>query len=296
MHAPGRNLGYARGMQPLDAPAKLWGNPAAKDFRKKHIRVVTHNGTTVLVNAKIVDAAANLIAAATGPLPAELRGWEPIEPGQTDFQPYNYGLAIRAEENLPEAHGFTLYESNLIYGPGPEQDPTKAYETTNTPAVLDQVAREARDASGRWSTKLPGEREAQAGDAGNDVMVFQLMYDRPERSGVMTEADAAVARLLQERWGIPQTGTLSRRTWICILPRLQNHYLSYGDSGPMVKILQALLVAYDYDGGTIDMNGYFDRTTTIALGHLQSRYNLRRAPKVAAPEWAALIGRWPLTV
>lgn len=283
-------------MQPLDAPAKLWGNPAAKDFRKKHIRVVTHNGTTVLVNAKIVDAAANLIAAATGPLPAELQGWEPA--GHDPYSPAHYGIAIEAHPNLLEAHGFMRIGDRLVYSPNlaEQQDPAKAYEDTNTPAVLEQVAKEARDASERWSTKLPGEREAAVGDAGNDVMVFQLMYDRPDQSGVMTEADGAVARLLQERWGIPQTGTLTTKTWICILPRLSNHYLSFGDSGPVVKILQALLVAYDYDDGSIDMNGRFDRATTIALGHLQTRYNLRRAPKAAAPEWAALIGKWPLTV
>ena len=275
----------------------MWGNPATKDFRKKHIRVVTHAGTTVLVNAKIVDAAANLIASATGPLPDQLQGWEPLAPEDKDrIRPEHYGLAIAAHENLPEAHGFVRHESNLIYAPDYQADDPEAYAAANTQTVLDQVQAEPRDGSTRWSTKLPGERAPGVGDAGNDVMTFQLIYSMPEQSGVMTEADGALVRTLQERWGIrPATGTITKDVWRVILPRPTNHYLSYGDSGHLVKVLQALLVAYDYGGPEIDMHGRFDRTTTNALNQLQSRYGLRRAPRVGAPEWAALLGEWPLT-
>jgi hypothetical protein len=281
-------------MQPLDAPAKTWGNPATKDFRKEHIRVVSHQGTTVLVNARIVDAAANLISSATGPLPPKLEGWaKPDHPAP--YGPRDYGIAIRAHENLPEGHGFSTSDGDWLVYAETTEDSTETYEAQNTKPVLEQVAAEARDASERWSTKLPGERAAATGDAGNDVMAFQLFYDRPEQSGVMTEQDAMVVRMLQQRWGIEQTGTLTRDTWRCILPRYNGHHLSYGDSGLVVKILQALLVAYDWDAGEVDMRGYYDRTTTIAVNNLQDRYGLRRAPRVASPEWAALIGEWPLS-
>lgn len=277
-------------MQPLDTPAKTWGNPATKDFRKQHIRVVTHQGTTVLINIKIVDQAANLIASATGPLPEKLEGWAKPD-GPREFGPRDYGIAITAHPNLPEGHGFHHLDGLLVYT---GEDDTSSFDEQNTKAVMDRVAAEPRDGGQRWATKLPGERAAAAGDAGNDVMTFQLFYDRPEQSGVMTEADAGIVRMLQQRWGIEQTGTLTRDTWRCILPRYNGHHLSYGDSGLTVKILQALLVAYDWDAGQVDMRGYYDRATTLAVNNLQARYDLRRAPRVASPEWAALVGEWPL--
>lgn len=269
---------------------KLWGNPASKGFRKQRIRQVAIGGTVTLVNKLILDATANLLKAATGPLPPVLEGWQPLEGDEPD--PSNYGLCVRNHESLEQGNGFILVGDWLVYS-GDPQESTSDYMEAGARSVLEQLSQETKTDHPSWSTAKPGEREAALDDAGSDIMVFQLVFNTTEQMGRLNQADVDLIRMLQARWGIEVTGTLTRDLWRMILPTYRTFMLEYGDAGTYVKVLQAILIAYDW-ADELGVSGRFDQATARALGNLQDTYGLRVAPRTGAPEWTALLGKWPL--
>jgi hypothetical protein len=285
------------------APLAAYGNPATKSFRKQHIRLVTAAGTSALVNTAILNITASFLqaAAAARPLPGKLEAWTPLPEG-TEPQPQHYGIALAlppalANPDLAKQYGFTLQDDWLVFTADRDESHAAAVEA-ETQSVLDLVKPEMDPdrPGGSWSSDRPGIRELKEGDKGDDVQFFQLFFGTPHQDGIMTDWDVALVKELQRRWGLTITGTVTPETWIGLLPNLRNFMVEFGDAGPVVKILQAILVAYDWTDDTLEITGRFDQATSRALANVQETYGLRNHPAAGSPEWAALLGRWPFSV
>ena len=286
----------------LTEPATTYGNPATKSYKKQHIRLAVAAGTSALVNKDILDIAAAFLTAAvadaprTG-LPDRITAWVPL-PAGADPGPEHYGLTLPATIAAPDlaaAYGFETLGDYYVFT-GNIADVQAAAVAAETASVLLLVGPEMdpNRPHSEWSTDRPGMREPGPGDKGDDVHFFQLLYSCPDQNGVMTEFDTALIRELQRRWGLTITGTITPETWGMLLPNARNYQLDYGDINQTVKILQAALVAYDWTDGNLPVTGRFDQPTTRALSSVQETYGLRNHPACGAPEWAAILGRWPV--
>ena len=272
-----------------------WGNPAAKAFAKQHIRSVEAGGTKVRVNSLLTSVVAGMLADAGARdimLPATITGYVPLKTGKP--KPENYGIALKTKalDELATAYGFTPRGGSLVFT-GSLEEARKAAAVAETSAVLVRVAPEMDPdrPRGLWSTDRPGVREVQPGDKGSDVYFYQLVMDAPDLSGTFDEWCSLNARYTQQRWGIPETGTITPDLWRGILPNPRRGFRAVsGDTGRSVIVLQAALLAYDW--GELEVNGRFDKATVRAVNNLQETYGLRVWAGVGAPEWAALLGTW----
>lgn len=275
-----------------------WGNPAVKTFKKEHIRQVAASGTTSQVNAEILDIVAGLFNHAQRhglELPKQVKGWVAPKPGDP-LTPANYGKAV---ENLPGLapiagpYGFEPQDDLLVFTGNITAARTVA-EQAATEDMLAMVAGETRierPTPDSWGTDRPG-RELTTGDRGDDVQFFQMVYNAPDQSGVWDDWCTGAATHLQQRWGIPITGTTTPDLWRGILPTTYNYSISYGEDGHVVRVLQAALTAYDWDCDVL-VNGRFDQDTLAAVTEIQKSYGLRVNPSVGPAEWAILLGRRP---
>jgi hypothetical protein len=278
-----------------------YGNPATKSFRKQHVRLVTAAGTSALVNVAILNIAARFLhaaAAAGATLPERLEGWTPLPDG-AEPQPQHYGLTLPAsvaDPDLAAQYGFTLVSAGLYAFTGDLDTEHAAAIDAETQQVLALVnpPGQPEPPERLWSNDLPGAREPGPDARGDDVQYFQLLYACPDQDGVMNAWDTQLIKELQRRWGLEQTGIITVDTWRMLLPNPRNYDVEFGDVGPTVRMLQALLTAYDWTDGTLPITGRFDQATGRALASVQETYGLRNRPAAGAPEWAALIGRWPI--
>lgn len=270
----------------------MWGNPANKSFKQRYIRTVKAGGANVLVHKEVSDLVAAILrsaAAEHGDLEGtRIRGWRPLKEGDEPLL-VNYGLVLSGGDRQLDGHtkrwGFSY---NPVY---------MRYEFEGTPADADALSQEAETermaklpnavVNNVWYNGGPGSRVIQLGDMGDDVMCFQLAVDCPTQSGHFDEKTAEYAKTLNSRYGIPHDeDTISEDTWRGLL-RLRG-LLSRGDVGATVRVLQAALVAYDWQHD-LRITGHFDRPTDAAVRGLQQTLGLRESGIVRQPEWFALL-------
>lgn len=268
-----------------------WGNPRAKSFKQKYIRGVKANGTKVFVHREVVDLVAAVLRSAEkahGELP-QLGSWLPVDNSQKTLLPAHYGLSIMWAEEL-EGHyqkfGFVRSEdkSTIEFTGTPEDADALAQKSESS-----RVATPAPQTSKTWYSGGPGSRTIKEGDIGDDVMCFQLAMDCPTQSGHFDKATVTYARSVNRRFGVSHDhDSVSDDTWKNLLR--VGKILSRGDLGTAVRILQAALVAYDWDH-TLRITGNFDRATDAAVRGLQEQLGLRVSGIVREPEWTALLRR-----
>lgn len=275
-----------------------WGNPAVKTFKKEHIRQVAASGTTSQVNAEILDIVAGLFNHAQRhglELPKQVKGWLAPKQGEP-LTAAHYGRAVEniaGLDAIAAPYGFEP-QGNLLVFTGDIDAARAIAEHAATEDMLAMVAGETRieRPADSWATDRPGVRELTTGDRGDDVQFFQAVFNAPDQSGTWDEWCAGAATHLQQRWGIPVTGTTTQDLWRGILPNTMNYSISYGEDGHVVRVLQAALTAYDWDPDVL-VNGRFDQDTLAAVTEIQKSYGLRVNPAVGPAEWAILLGRRP---
>lgn len=271
-----------------------WGNPASKTFRKKHIRQVRLATCTVLVHIELADLVAEIlrtVEASGTRLPDTLGGWVPYVDGK---DPRESGLAFQIPPGLPSGGmpGWEAYSSGRAHylrytgTPADAADAALHSEERRVAALNPQLEKPA-DA---WQTCLPGARTLTAGCRGDDVQFVQLALNCVTSDGVYDVHTTGAVMALQGRWGQRQTGILDETTWKALLPTAINHRIEHGDSGFVVRLLQAALIAYDWDEEVI-VTGRFDQPTMRGVKRLQDNYGLRPSGAMAGAEWAALLGR-----
>lgn len=274
-----------------------WGSPATKTFRKMHIRKVKVGESSVFLHIEIVDIVAEILssAAARGThLPEKLGGWVPPVAGTSKeaLLPHNYGVVLDYFEGMEfEAWGFQrLDDASIIF--------CEDIESARSLSATAESARMLRLAEGEpvrppdslWYSGRPGVRELSVGDRGDDVVFLQELFSASDRDGIFSPGFSGYVSRLQERNGIEQTGTVTDHTWRLILPKETRFAVSRGDAGHNVRVLQAMIVAYDWNN-CLRVTGRFDYSTAVTIRRLQYAVGLRITGKVRAPEWSYLLGR-----
>lgn len=273
-----------------------WGNPASKTFRKKHVRQVRMATCTVLVHIELADLVAEILRSAEAAgtqLPDTLGGWVPYVDGAT---PREAGLAFEAPPGVSAADWPGWYEARdpaedaiyLVYSGTPAQALESA--TRSEEARVSTLNPQVEKSPDAWQTMLPGARTLKVGCRGDDVQFIQFALGCVITDGVWDLGTTEAVMMLQGRWNQRQTGIMDDEAWMALLPTASNHRIEYGDSGPMVRLLQAALLAYDWDED-IMVTGRYDQITLRGVKSLQDTYGIRPSGAMTGPEWAALLGR-----
>jgi peptidoglycan hydrolase-like protein with peptidoglycan-binding domain len=278
---------------------QAWGNPASKTFRKKHVRQVRMASCTVLVHIELADLVAEILRtaeAAGTQLPETLGGWVPYVSGE---DPREFGLSFQVPPQLAGLPSAPV-EGWFRYTEPDTGDEYLSY--TGTPAEAAEAAVRAEEArvaalnpqvekpADAWQTCLPGERTLKAGSKGDDVQFIQYALGCVITDGVYDFGTTEAVMALQGRWGQRQTGIMDETAWKALLPTAINHRVEYGDNGFVIRVLQAALLAYDWDDDIV-ITGRFDQFTLRGVKRLQDNYGIRPSGAMSGPEWAALLGR-----
>jgi hypothetical protein len=273
--------------------ATTWGDPATESFRKKHIRETRPAGTVALVNAQIHAIASRLIEGLSE-LHVEMPDAIPsYDPEGTDAQRLGLALHLQVDPGdevaaLVQRWGFdgflvegrSVVELRFVKTPeeaGPLNDEALAFK-------LDRL--EDPEVSGPSPIKWPGDRDLVLGDTGPDVTFLRLVLN-VGRDEPVDERLLEVVRIFQAKRGAPVTGLIDAELWRRILPR-RRPLVSSGDSGFIVRVLQAALVAYE--GSEHRVTGTWGVLTSKDVTALQKEFNLREARFIRDPEWALLLG------
>lgn len=274
-----------------------WGSPAGKAFRKCSIRPVTVGGTSILIHSELVDITAEIIQLAVDQgihLPEKLGGWIPYVDGRN---PQETGKAFICPKGLPpESHEVWDFWTSgpLLIFRGSIDHARELSVLAESQRVVRLVPKVAKPVD-VWQTFPPGERSLNVGDKGDDVQFFQMVYDFPDQDGVMDDSLSELVAYIQRRNGLMQTGVIDDDVWRVVLPTTLNYRMGYGTSGNMVRVLQAILVAYDWSS-ELTINGRFDQATMQTVRSLQATYGLRETGEMAMPEWSILLGKAPRSV
>lgn len=279
-----------------------WGRPAVKTFRKRNIRQVKSATTSVLVHTDIADIVAELLRTieATGFVfhTDRIGGWVPYTASTGYLETYReYGLALEVPtlESVPVPQGFTLQPQDppgptawLVYIGTPEE--ARAHSTATEEERVVRLTPQIEKEPDAWQTFGPGYRELREGDKGDDVHFVQFALNARTTDGVYDEWTTEAVSALQARFNQTRSGVMDMNTWNALLPTTGNFMISYGDSGPVVRLLQAALLAYDWEPDCV-VTGRYDNVTMRGVKHLQDTYGLRQTGAMGGPEWAALLGR-----
>ncbi len=278
---------------PAPAPAAAdseWGNPALKTYKKRYIRnVKTPNGATWVHN-EIADIVRELLVSAPLPL-GDVPGY--VAPGEhvADSDPRAYGVVLHLPwSDSYKAWGFADYEGMGIIFTGSIDD-----ARANSELALSLQGTRAADAEpvpevGDWHHGRPGSRPLGPGMKGDDVQFIQLLTNVND-DGVYGRETAAAVRYLQTRFNpyAEPTEAITEELWGAILPKGTKFSLSRGDSGFKVRVLQALLAAYDW-AAPESVTGRYGVATSRSVKRLQANAGLRVNGYVRSPEWAYLLG------
>lgn len=277
---------------PETATDSEWGNPALKTYKKRYIRnVKTPNGATWVHN-EIADIVRELLSAAPLPL-GDVPGYVAPEDGNT-IGPVNYGVVLHLPwDESYRPWGFEDYAGMGIIFTGSIDD-----ARANSELALSLQGTRAAEAEpvpevGEWHHGRPGSRELEPGMKGDDVQFIQLLTGVFEDGVYGRETEAAV-KYLQTRFNpyADPSGTISEELWTAILPKGTRFSLTRGDSGFKVRVLQALLAAYDW-AAPDSVTGRYGVATARAVKRLQANAGLRVNGYVRSPEWAYLLGANP---
>jgi peptidoglycan hydrolase-like protein with peptidoglycan-binding domain len=272
----------------------VWGRASAKTFRKLRIRQVRLGNCSVLVHISISDLVAEalrVIHARGIELPETIPGWVPYQEGLT---PQEYGLAFEPGHLPDDLHeplldlGFTVSDDVVAFSLGIQEAGTLSNEVET--ARVRRLAPNLPKDPDAWQTHLPGERTLKAGCKGDDVQFVQYALGCDHTDGVYNPETTQTVMLLQRMYNLRQTGIMDDNAWMALLPTTSRYDISYGDSGSIVRVLQAALAAYDWDDEVL-VTGRFDQITLRAVKHLQDTFGLRTSGVMGAPEWAVLLGR-----
>lgn len=272
--------------------ATAWGNPRTASFRKRSIRIVDVEGATVHVHVRIAAIVAAVIRAelASGPLREALDGWVPCSDGTSHRE---YGLAFGPASAFSEdsyRRWLMAEDGGVLVFMGSPEDADKLSAEAEAERVTPAAPAVAEEAGDRWMTCLPGERELKQGDKGDDVLCWQMLMACADQDGVFNEQCVGLAAYWQAKVGIQVTGTVTENLWKWCLPTVANYDVEYGTRGRMVRLLQAVLKAYDYTEDIV-VNGVFGRETVIAVRELQASKGLRQTGKMGMLEWSSILGR-----
>jgi peptidoglycan hydrolase-like protein with peptidoglycan-binding domain len=268
-----------------------WGNPALKTYKKRYIRNVrTPNGSTWVHN-ELADIVREIFTAAPLPL-GEVDGYvAPPEDVTEITDPRSYGVVLHLPwSEAYKAWGFADFGGMGIIFTGSIDDARASSEL----ALSLQAARAAEvepvPTVGEWHHGRPGTRELEPGMKGDDVQFIQLVTGVKD-DGVYGRETAAAVQYLQTRFNpyAEATEGVSEALWAAILPKHTKFSLSRGDSGFKVRVLQALLAAYDW-AAPDSVTGRYGVATSRSVKRLQANAGLRVNGLVRAPEWAYLLG------
>lgn len=274
-----------------------WGNPALKTYKKRYIRNVrTPNGSTWVHN-EIADIVRELLLSAPLPL-GEVDGYVAPADGSA-IGPVNYGVVL----HLPwsEAYkpwGFEDYEGMGVIYTGSIDDARASSELALSLQASRAAEGEVIPEVGEWCHGRPGARPLTPGMKGDDVQFIQLLTG-VTADGVYGRETGQAVTYLHTRfnpYAEPAEG-VTEELWTAILPKATRFSLTRGDSGFKVRVLQALLAAYDWSGPEA-VTGRYGVETSRSVKRLQANAGLRVNGYVRAPEWAYLLGMGarPITV
>lgn len=280
-----------------DAPAapaatdSEWGNPALKTFKKRYIRNVrTPNGTTWVHN-EIADVVREILQGSPLPL-GDVPGYvAPPEGEAAVTDPRAYGVVLHLPwSEAYKAWGFEDFGGVGIVFTGSIDDARASSEL----ALSLQGARAAEDEPvvevGEWHHGRPGSRPLEPGMKGDDVQFIQLLTAVND-DGVYGRETVAAVRYLQTRFNpyAEPTDGVTEELWAAILPKATRFSITRGDSGFKVRVLQALLAAYDW-ASPESVTGRYGVATSRAVKRMQANAGLRVNGYVRSPEWAYLLG------
>lgn len=266
-----------------------WGNPALKTYKKRYIRnVKTSNGSTWVHN-EIADIVRELFANAPLPL-GDVPGYVAPE-DEKIIGPVNYGVVLHLPwSDSYKAWGFEDYSGMGIIFTGSIDDARAnselALSLQGTRAAEGEILPEV----GEWHHGRPGSRPLEPGMKGDDVQFIQLLTSVTD-DGIYGRETAAAVKYLQTRfnpYAEPADG-VNEELWAAILPKGTRFSLTRGDSGFKVRVLQALLAAYDW-ASPDSVTGRYGVATARAVKRLQANAGLRVNGYVRSPEWAYLLG------
>lgn len=276
-----------------------WGNPTLKTYKKRYIRNVrTPNGSTWVHN-EIADIVREILLNAPLPL-GEVPGYVAPPEGLTELtDPRHYGVVL----HLPwsdeyRAWGFEDFNGMGIVYTGSIDDARASSELALNLQAARAAEGEAIPEVGEWSHGRPGARTLAPGMKGDDVQFIQLLTGVTD-DGVYGRETVQAVTYLHTRfnpYGEPEEG-VTEDLWAAILPKATRFSLARGDSGFKVRVLQALLAAYDW-AAPDSVTGRYGVATSRAVKRLQANAGLRVNGSVRAPEWAFLLGAGarPITV
>lgn len=273
---------------PNAAPESEWGNPALKTYKKRYIRNVKTPAGSTWVHNEIADIVREIFTVSPAPL-GDVPGYVTPE-NERIIGPVNYGVVL----DLPWAEdltawGFEPYQEGRIIFTGSIDDARASSELAlslqGTRAAGAEVVPESE-----WHHGRPGSRPLTPGTRGDDVQFIQLLTSiTPD--GVYGAETAAAVAYLQGRFNpyAETTDEVSAELWDSILPKGTRFSLSRGDSGFKVRVLQALLAAYDW-APPESVTGRYGVATARAVKRMQANAGLRVNGYTRPPEWAYLLG------
>lgn len=279
------------------APKSPWGNPKSSAFRKMHIRQVTFEGATAEVHAEVLGLAAEVfrMAAEQDVLPkGAVASFDPELKGTNS--PFAYGVAmVLPGVDGAEAWGWVERDGALFFGGDIE-------DARRLTALAEEIAAERsfpkdiiHEDEQAWAHTRPGQRVLRGGMRGDDVQFIQTLLQAPDQGGVYGGSTEYVVRLMQAKNGLPETGVVDLATWLLMYPRSSTFGLGRGDTGPAVRVAQALLVAYGWDEA-LEITGRYGVATDKAIRRLQEKLGIRLSGYMRGAEWVALLGpqnEWP---
>ena len=275
--------------------AQTWGDPTTETFRKKHIREARAAGGVALVNAQILSITARLIEGLSD-LHVEIPE-DVVSFSETGTEHQRLGLALHLAIPVPPSpeigalvqrwgfDGFQLDDDDVIelhFTGTPEQ----ANDLNDEALAIHLDRLEGEDVSGPPLVKWPGSRDLVDGDHGQDVQFLRLVFNLGSEAPVDASLFDAV-RKFQARRGAPVTGRIDVDFWRRLIPGKLPH-VSQGESGFIVRIIQAALATYE--NATTRVSGIWGILTTRDVVAMQKEYGLRGGSFVRAPEWALLLG------
>jgi hypothetical protein len=275
------------------APASTdteWGNPALKTFKKRYIRAVRTPSGATWVHNEIADIVREIFTAAPLPL-GDVPGYVPCDENSDKVGPVNYGVVLHLPwDDAYKAWGFEDYSGMGIIFTGSIDDARASSELALSLQGARAAADEVLPEGVEWHHGRPGSRALEPGMKGDDVQFIQLLTAITD-DGVYGRETATAVRYLQTRfnpYAEPDEG-VSLDLWGAILPKGTKFSLSRGDSGFKVRVLQALLAAYDW-AAPESVTGRYGVATARSVKRLQANAGLRVNGYVRSPEWAYLLG------
>lgn len=272
--------------------AKMYGNPATKQFKHLRIRILREGDVTVKIHKELVEMLRGIILKAQHEgweLPAEIPGWVPYDPEQE--MPRHYGIVFTAPSEqvaeYAESVGWTRLPGEVRLEMGWTRGVDAIAEFVDGMEEDRMEKRVQLTPPGDWETRVPGHRELQLGDKGFDVMFFQFASGCPSETGVFDQLTASYAEMYNRRARVVDGGQRVTYGTLSLMTRQRDSSLEHGDTGFQVRVLQSALKAYGW-GDDIHINGRFDKPTTAAVQDLQESNKLRASGKVRGPEWIAL--------